>query len=240
MAPTPGATDGAHRTVRRDHPTALVTDTRPRLRGWIHLYAAVVSVATGVAVVIGAALLSGAGAALACAIYAATVCGVFGVSATYHRVPWSTDTSRTWMKRADHSMIFLFIAGSYTPFCVLALPSPTRWIVLSVVWVGAVAGVALTTSWPEAPRWVGVPLYIVLGWTIVAVAPTLVDHAGVTVVVLLAVGGVLYSGGAVLYATRWPDPWPTTFGHHEFFHAGTVAAALTHYVAVWLVVAGAG
>ncbi len=92
--------------------------------------------------------------------------------------------------------------------------------------------------WPTAPRWVGVPLYLLLGWAIVPVAGELVDQAGVAPMVLLAVGGVLYSAGAVLYATKWPNPWPQTFGHHEFFHAATAVAALCHFVAVCLVVFG--
>ncbi|MBE7163370.1 MAG: hemolysin III family protein [Williamsia herbipolensis] len=240
MSLTSGATDRSPDPTPplADAISDLVADLRPRMRGWIHLYAGFVAIATGIALVAVSAVVTGAEAAVACAIYAVTVCGVFGVSATYHRVRWTTQSARTWMKRADHSMIFVFIAGSYTPFCVLGLPSPTRWIVLGVVWGGALAGVALKMAWPGAPRWVGVPLYILLGWTIVFVAPTLVDHVGVTVLVLLAVGGVLYSGGAILYATRWPNPWPTTFGHHEFFHAATVVAALVHYVAIWLVVAG--
>jgi hemolysin III len=177
-------------------------------------------------------------AGIATAVYALTVCGVFGVSATYHRVHWQTVRARIWMKRADHSMIFLFIAGSYTPFAMLALPPSTGRPLLAVVWAGALAGVALKMLWPTAPRWVGVPLYLLLGWAIVPVAGQLVREVGWAPLVLLAVGGVLYSVGAVLYATKWPNPWPDTFGHHEFFHAGTVVAALCHYVAVWLVVFG--
>ncbi|MGW0044170.1 PAQR family membrane homeostasis protein TrhA [Rhodococcus sp. NPDC003348] len=215
-----------------DHPLAPV---KPRLRGWIHLWAFAVAVVAGAVLVACAATVSPR-AALATAIYAVTVCGVFGVSAAYHRVHWSTVRARTWMKRADHSMIFLFIAGSYTPFALLALPADSGRPLLAVVWVGALAGVALKMLWPTAPRWVGVPLYLVLGWAIVPVAGDLVRQVGWAPLVLLAVGGVLYSVGAILYATRWPDPWPATFGHHEFFHAGTVVAALCHYIAVWLVV----
>lgn len=213
-----------------------IADPRPRARGWIHAYAAAVAVVCGVVLVAVAWPLRGVSAGIACGVYALTVFGVFGVSATYHRVFWRTDRARIWMKRADHSMIFVFIAGSYTPFCVLGLPAPQNAIVLSIVWTGALAGVALKTIWPAAPRWLGVPLYIMLGWTIVFVAPTLADSVGVTVLVLLAVGGVFYSVGAVLYALSWPNPWPRTFGHHEIFHACTVVAAITHYVAVWLVV----
>ncbi|WP_246007693.1 PAQR family membrane homeostasis protein TrhA [Gordonia oryzae] len=219
--------------------TVLTTpvDDRPRLRGVIHQYAAFVAAACGIAVVTGAALLRGAAASTACAIYAITIVGLFGVSATYHRVHWKTDRAQISMKRADHSMIFLFIAGTYTPFCGLALPSPLRWWVLGVVWAGAVAGVALTIVWPAAPRWLSVSLYVLLGWVIVAVAPSLATRAGVTVMVLLALGGVFYTVGGILYALRRPNPWPATFGHHEVFHVCTAIAALLHYIAVWLVLA---
>ncbi|SEL14193.1 PAQR family membrane homeostasis protein TrhA [Rhodococcus maanshanensis] len=208
---------------------------KPRMRGWIHLWAFVVAAIACAALVAFAAQESGR-AAVATAIYSVTVCGVFGVSATYHRVHWTTVRSRIWMKRADHSMIFLFIAGSFTPFALLALPRETGRTLLAVVWAGALAGVALKMLWPTAPRWVGVPLYLILGWAIVPVAGQLVDEVGWLPLILLAVGGVLYSVGAILYATKWPNPWPATFGHHEFFHAGTVIAALCHYIAVWLVV----
>ncbi|MGP3709112.1 PAQR family membrane homeostasis protein TrhA [Gordonia paraffinivorans] len=213
-------------------------DERPRLRGVIHHYSAYVAGLAGLALVIGAALLDGAVAALICTIYAITVVGLFTVSATYHRIPWKTMRARLRMKRADHATIFLFIAGSYTPFCALGLPSPTRWWVLAIVWAGAIGGALLKIAWPGAPRWLGVTLYIALGWVIVAVAPALVHQTGVTVMVLLALGGVFYSVGGVLYAVRWPNPWPTTFGHHEVFHACTAVAALLHYIAAWMVVAG--
>lgn len=205
------------------------------MRGWIHLYAGFTAIVTGIVLVAVAWAMVGPMAALACGVYSLTVCGVFGVSATYHRVDWTTDVAKMWMKRADHSMIFIFIAGSYTPFCVIGLEPPTQTAVLIIVWAGALAGVTLKMLWPTSPRWLGVTLYVILGWTIVAVAPTLIDSVGVTVVVLLAVGGFFYTIGGVLYATQWPNPWPHTFGHHEFFHACTVIAALVHYVAVWLV-----
>ncbi|CAM3170121.1 membrane protein [Williamsia sp. D3] len=218
-----------------DSELALLAELKPRMRGWIHLYAGFVAIVTGLVLVAVAWALIGPMAALACGIYALTVCGLFGVSATYHRVDWTSDTAKLWMKRADHSMIFIFIAGSYTPFCVMGLEPPEQVAVLVVVWTGALAGVTLKVLWPGSPRWLGVPLYILLGWTIVAVIPELIDSVGVAVVVLLAVGGLFYTIGGVLYATRWPDPWPTTFGHHEFFHACTVIAAIVHYIAVWLV-----
>ncbi|MGC4934224.1 PAQR family membrane homeostasis protein TrhA [Gordonia sp. DT30] len=218
--------------------TALLTtpaDEPPRLRGVIHHYSAYVAVACGIAVVVGAACLRGTSAALACATYALTVIGLFAVSASYHRIAWRTPRAQIRMKRADHSMIFVFIAGSYTPFCVVALPDPVRWWVLGIVWAGALAGVALKLAWPGAPRWLGVALYVLLGWVIIAVAPTLISDAGVLVIVLLVLGGIFYTIGGVLYAVRWPNPWPTVFGHHEVFHVCTAIAALAHYVAVWLV-----
>ncbi|MFC4605545.1 PAQR family membrane homeostasis protein TrhA [Rhodococcus kronopolitis] len=214
-----------------------VAPVKPRLRGWIHLWAFAAAVVAGAVLVVCAAGES-TRAGVATAIYATTVCGMFGVSATYHRVHWSTVRARIRMKRADHSMIFVFIAGSYTPFALLGLPPETGRTLLTVVWAGALAGVALKMLWPTAPRWVGVPLYLILGWAIVPVAGELAAQVGWAPLVLLAVGGVLYSVGAILYATKWPNPWPATFGHHEFFHAGTVVAALCHYVAVWLVVFG--
>ena len=140
------------------------------------------------------------------------------------------------MRRADHSMIFIFIAGSYTPFAVVAMPPTTGKLVLAIVWGGAIAGVALKMWWPSAPRWVGVPLYLLLGWVAIGFASTILQVAGVPAIVLLAAGGALYSVGAVLYALKWPDPWPETFGHHEFFHACTVAAAICHYIAIWFAV----
>nr|WP_280479242.1 hemolysin III family protein [Nocardia asiatica] len=208
---------------------------KPRLRGWIHTWAVGVAAIAAV-VLIAVATTVSATAGWSTLVYGLTVCGLFGVSAVYHRVTWPTPRARIRMKRADHSMIFLFIAGSYTPFALLGLPGRTGQTLLAVVWAGALAGVALKLLWPTAPRWVGVPLYLLLGWAIVPVAGQLNGQIGIAPLILLLIGGLFYSGGAILYATKWPNPWPTVFGHHEFFHAATVLAALTHYAAVWLVV----
>ncbi|NLG54260.1 MAG: hemolysin III family protein [Rhodococcus sp.] len=209
---------------------------KPRMRGWIHLWACVVAIIACGALVAYAATEVSPRAVIATSVYGVTVCALFAVSATYHRIHWNTVAARIRMKRADHSMIFLFIAGSYTPFAMLALPTATGRTLMIVVWSGALAGVALKMLWPTAPRWVGVPLYLLLGWAIVPVAPELVQQVGYTPMILLLIGGLLYSGGAILYATKWPNPWPETFGHHEFFHAATAIAALCHYIAVWWVV----
>lgn len=173
--------------------------------------------------------------ALATSIYGITVLGVFGVSALYHRRIWGP-RAYNWMKRADHSMIFLFIAGTYTPFTLLSMSEPTGYVVFSVVWGGALAGATLKMLWPAAPRWLGVPIYIALGWVAIFVLPELARHAGVTALVLLLVGGAFYTLGALFYATRWPNHWPETFGYHEYFHACTVLAATSHYIAVWLAI----
>jgi hemolysin III len=206
---------------------------KPRLRGWLHFWSFFASLATGATLVSVAAATVSATAAIATAVYGLTILGLFGVSALYHRHHWVNARARTLMKRLDHSMIFVFIAGTYTPFAVLALPGTTGAIVLAVVWGGASAGVALKMAWPHAPRWLGVPIYIALGWVAVFVLPDLLHHAGVSSLVLLLVGGALYTAGAVFYATKWPDPWPKVFGYHEFFHAATVLAALCHYIAIW-------
>jgi hemolysin III len=209
-----------------DHP-----DTRPRMRGWLHLFAFFGSIVAA-AVLIPLAFVEGARAGVAVTVYCLTILGLFGVSALYHRRRWSP---RAWklMKRADHSMIFLFIAGTYTPFSRLAVPETTGWWMLGIVWAGALAGVALKMVWPTAPRWVGVPIYLALGWVSVFVLVDILTLVGVTVLVLMATGGVLYSVGAIAYAMKKPNPWPGTFGYHEVFHAMTIVAATCHYIAVY-------
>jgi hemolysin III len=205
------------------------------LRGWIHFWSAGVAGVVGIALIVLAATTVSAAAAVSCAVYAATVVGLFSISATYHRHTWTSVRARTWMKRADHSMIFVFIAGTYTPYAVLALEQPARTVVLAVVWAGAAGGVALKMLWPSAPRWLGVPIYLALGWVAIFVMPGLLHGGGVAALVMIIVGGVLYSVGAVFYATRRPRGWPATFGYHEFFHACVTAAAICHCIGIWVV-----
>src|SRR5271168_280905 len=204
---------------------------RPRARGWIHLCCAIIATVGGLALVSAAGLTSSQKAVLATLIYTVTIVAMFSVSAIYHRKHWHNPVALKWMKRLDHSAIFIFIAGSYTPFALLAMPPRTGVEVLAIVWTGAAAGVALKMWWPSAPRWVGIPLYLVLGWVAICFAGSLLDGGG-----LIVLGGVLYNVGAILYGLRWPNPWPHTFGYHEFFHAFTAAAAVSHYAAVWFVV----
>ncbi|MDR3658551.1 MAG: hemolysin III family protein [Mycobacterium sp.] len=209
---------------------------RPRARGWIHLFSAVTAVVGGAALVSAAAIQASPSAVWATLIYTATIVAMFSVSAVYHRVHWRSRSAEKWMKRIDHSMIFIFIAGCYTPFALLAMPPRSGIELLTIVYAGAAAGVALKMLWPSAPRRVGVPLYLLLGYVAIWFAGTLLDGAGVVALVLLVAGAALYNVGALLYGFSWPNPWPQTFGYHEFFHALTVAAAACHYVAVWVVV----
>jgi hemolysin III len=215
-----------------------VTDLlgKPRARGWIHLCSAAVFIVAGAALVPVAWIATSPKAGWATLIYSATIVAMFSGSAIYHRVQWRSQNAMRWMKRADHSLIFVFIAGSYTPIALLAMPPSTGRLVLAIVYTGAAAGVALKMLWPSAPRAVGLLLYLQVGYVAIWFAGTLLDGAGVVVVVLLVAGGVLYNIGAVLYALSWPNPWPQTFGYHEFFHAFTAAAAICHYAAIWLVI----
>jgi hemolysin III len=208
----------------------------PRARGWIHLCSAVVAFVAGMALVLVGWVATSPRAGLAALVYVLAIVAMFSISATYHRVRWGSPLAEKWMMRLDHSAIFLFIAASYTPLALLAMPPEVGAEVLTIVWTGAAAGVAFKMLWPSAPRWFGVPLFLMLGYVAIWFAQTLIVGAGVTVVALLVAGGVLYNVGAILYGARWPNPWPTTFGHHEFFHAFTTAAAVCHFVAIWLVV----
>ncbi|MEV4654674.1 hemolysin III family protein [Micromonospora sp. NPDC049301] len=205
---------------------------KPRMRGWLHTYAFFVAVVCGIVLCSIAATRPGWAPLVSCVIYSLTVCGLFGTSALYHRRVWS-ERGYQVMRRMDHSMIFVFIAGTYTPFCALLLTPRPATVMLALVWGGALAGVALKVVWPHAPRWVSAPLYLALGWVSVAMLPEILHGGGVAALVLLIIGGAIYSVGAIFYALRRPNPWPTVFGHHEFFHACTLLAALCHHIAIY-------
>ncbi|HEV7897174.1 MAG TPA: hemolysin III family protein [Planosporangium sp.] len=205
---------------------------KPRMRGWLHAYAACVAVVCGLVLCSLAATRPGWAPLLSCLVYSLTVVALFTTSALYHRRVWS-ERGYKIMRRLDHSMIFVFIAGTYTPFCVLLLPVKPAAIILATVWGGAVAGVTLKMVYPHARRWLSAPLYLALGWVAIAVLPDIQHNGGVATLVLLIAGGAAYSVGAVFYALRRPNPWPTVFGHHEFFHACTLVAAICHHIAVY-------
>lgn len=205
---------------------------KPRLRGVLHQAGAVISLSTGTALII---LADGTRQTIAAAIYSVSVTMLFTISALYHRGRWTTQR-RELMERIDHSMIFVLIAGSYTPFTLVLLDGVMRWTIFGIVWGGALTGVVARQILGVRGRWLFPVLYLVLGWVIVPVIPAILDEGGVAVLVLTAVGGVLYSVGAVVYARKRPDPHPAWFGFHEIFHALTIAAFICHYIAISLVV----
>lgn len=169
------------------------------------------------------------------AIFAATSMLLFGVSALLHRGHW-TPRTESILRRIDHADIYLIIAGTYTPFAVLVLPENQGKLLLAIVWSGALIGVLVRVFWIGAPRWLSTTLYVIVGWVVVFFLPALFDEAGTAVVVLIALGGILYTVGAVVYATKRPNPSAHTYGFHEVFHSLTVAAFAAHYLAVWIVV----
>jgi hemolysin III len=174
-------------------------------------------------------------ARLAATVYAITSALLFGVSALYHRGHWS-ERGEAVLRRFDHANIYLIIAGTYTPFALLALHGTARTLVLSVIWSGALAGVLFRIVWVRAPRWLYTALYVGLGWVAAAFMPELLHGAGPAALILVCVGGLLYSIGGLVYGLRRPDPSPRWFGFHEVFHAFTIAAYVAQYIAVSFVV----
>ena len=202
---------------------------KPRMRGVLHQWAFVVSLGLGLALVLVA---SPGRERLAALIYALSVAGLLGTSATYHRVNWTRAGARRWMRKLDHSMIFVLIAGTFTPFGMLVAEGTLATAVLIAVWSGAVAGIVLQLSRIDAPPWVSALVYVVLGWVAVAIMPDLVSKLGVVAALMVAAGGLIYTVGAVVYALRRPDPVPTVFGYHEVFHALVIVAAGLQYAVI--------
>jgi len=209
--------------------SATLRLSKPRLRGVSHQWAFFVSVAIGAALVVVAP--SGE-PRLAAAIYALSVAALFGTSALYHRITWASQAARRWMRRLDHSMIFFLIAGTYTPFALLVLDGDLATVILIVVWAGALAGVLMKLVWIDAPKALVALTYIMLGWVAVAAFPDMIERLGVTATALVAVGGLLYTLGALVYAFQRPDPAPSVFGYHEVFHALVILAAALQYAVI--------
>lgn len=209
-------------------PGADAIPVKPSLRGVSHQWAFVVAVALGAILVPGT---ESARATVAAAVYATGVCGLFGISALYHRRAWSAAAHR-WMRRADHAMIFVFIAATYTPVALLVLTEPLQTTILAVVWACALGGVTLQLAWVDAPKWLQAILYVAMGWVSVATMPQLLDELGALSVAGLGAGGVLYTAGAIVYARERPDPRPAVFGYHEIFHVLVIVAAACHYAVI--------
>jgi hemolysin III len=206
-----------------------IAAVKPKLRGVSHEWAFFVSLVLGAGLIVAAKTPK---ATLAVAIYAVSLSALLGTSALYHRVNWKRPDVRRWMRRLDHSMIFFLIAGTYTPFALLVLNGPLADAILVVVWIGAIAGAVVEMIWIEHPKWVAALIYMSLGWVAVAAFPQLWVDMGVTGTLLVAAGGLLYTAGAVVYATQRPNPNPRVFGYHEVFHALVIAAAAAHFAAI--------
>lgn len=215
------------------HNRAMDTTLVPRLRGVFHQYAFFVALAAGAVLVV---LADGYLERFAVWVYVAALAAMFGASALYHRFPWRSATARLRARRLDHAMIFVFIAGTYTPFALLEFDGAIGVVVLATVWAGAAFGLALELIWIDSPRWLSAVAYLAVGWVGVIVAPQLFPALGIAPAVLLIVGGAFYTAGALAYAVGWPNPLPRIIGFHEVFHLLVVAAAVAQFVAVALVV----
>jgi hemolysin III len=224
-----------------DRATELMADklaeVKPKLRGWMHAGTVPLALAAFIVLIV---LSPTTATRIGSTVFALSAILMFTVSAVYHRGTWSPSTW-AFLRRWDHANIFVLIAGSYTPFAVLFLEGSARATLLAVVWGATVAGVLFRVFWTDAPRWLYTPMYIALGWAAIFFIPNFVDGAdrfsasvAVAVLVLVAVGGVLYTAGGVVYGFKRPNPWPTWFGFHEVFHSLTILAFATHYVAASL------
>jgi hemolysin III len=205
-------------------------DVKPTWRGWIHAGTFPVTIVAGVVLIV---LAEGAPAKWASAVFTLTSMLLFGNSALYHRFNWKPK-AKLALKRIDHANIFLLIAGTYTPLAVLALPPDKGWLLLGIVWGGALLGIGFRVFWINAPRWLYVPLYLLLGWAAVMYLGDLLA-ASVAMMVLVIVGGLLYTVGAIIYALKKPNPWPGRFGFHEIFHTCTVLAFMCHWTATLII-----
>lgn len=210
----------------------METPVKPRMRGTLHQIAFFVSVPAGIALIV---LANTGKARFAAVVFATGLAGVFGASAAYHRVAWSVP-ARKRMKRLDHSMIFVLIAGTYTPLCLLALSGAWSVVMLATVWAGAITGIVMKQFNVDGLRRVSGFLYITLGWISIVTLPQLFHTMSVAAFTLVVVGGLLYTVGAIVFAVKRPDPNPAVFGYHEIWHAFTAGAGLCHYSAVLLLI----
>ncbi len=215
-----------------DRVAGAIEDIKPHLRGWLHAAAAPLAFLSLLVMLV---LADDPRSRIAVAVFMSSAVLLFSISATYHLGTWSPRRTRM-LRRLDHGTIFVLIAGSSTPFAMLLLTDRNAVVLLTIMWVGALAGVAFKVIWPFSPRWLQLPLYFLLGWAPVAFAEDFIGSSVSAPLVLLAVGGALYSIGAIVYAVRRPNPSPVYFGYHEVFHGLTVAAFFAHYAGISLLV----
>jgi hemolysin III len=220
---------GERATAAKEATADAIAMVKPKLRGVSHEWAFFLSLGFGAALII---LAKTPKATLAVAIYAVSLSALLGTSALYHRVNWARPEVRRWMRRLDHSMIFFLIAGTYTPFALLVLNGALADAILVVVWAGAIAGAVVEMIWIDHPKWVAALIYLSLGWVAVVAFPGLWNDMGIAGTLLVAAGGLLYTAGAIVYATQRPNPNPRVFGYHEVFHALVIAAAAAHFAAI--------
>jgi hemolysin III len=211
-----------------DH--GAVAESKPTWRGWIHAGLFPFAIVAGIVLV---SVADGTAAKWAAAVFATSSLLLFGNSALYHRFDWAPRT-KVILKRIDHANIFLLIAGTYTPLAVLALPPAQGTLLLVLVWSGALLGIGFRVFWISAPRWLYVPLYLLLGWAAVMYLAPLLE-ASATMMVLVLVGGLCYTVGAIVYGFKRPNPVPGVFGFHEIFHALTAVAFVCHWTAALLI-----
>ena len=219
-----------------DGSDALPTIDKPLLRGWFHLGAAPLVLIAGMVLMVFAPTLAGR---VSSAIFTLTAVMLFGTSAVYHRGNWSPK-ARAVLRRMDHANIFLIIAGTYTPLCVILLDRDTAIVALSVVWTGAVLGLLSRILFLNAPRWLYVPMYVALGWVAIGYIGPFLASGGPAVVALIGAGGLCYTVGAVFYGFKWPGPSARYFGFHEIFHSLTVAGFACHYIAAAIAIFRSG
>jgi hemolysin III len=226
---TPTEPDAPTETATAPPPEAV--PVKPLWRGRLHQVAFFFAVPAGVFLIAEATSVT---ARVAAIIYAIALAGMYGTSALYHRLPWSPN-GRTWMKRLDHSMIFVLIAGTYTPLSLVVLHGGWRWAVLATVWGVAAIGIALKMFRIDGLKALGATLYIGLGWVVVIASPQLFGRLSWEATTLVITGGVLYTAGAIVLAAHRPDPSPKVFGYHEVWHSMVIGGSLCHYVAIFLV-----
>lgn len=205
-------------------------ETKPSWRGWIHTATFPLAIVLGIILIIFA---DGTEAKVGSAVFVASSLLLFGISALYHRIGWSPKVKAAF-RRLDHANIFLLIAGTYTPLSLLCLPRDDSKLLLTLIWTGATLGVGFRVFWIGAPRWLYVPLYLLLGWAAILFLGDFFTASWVAMTLVL-IGGLFYSVGAVVYGLKRPNPLPRTFGFHEIFHTLTLLAFLSHWVAIFLV-----